>query len=302
MKCSFACVIVLLFGGGGARAGAPWQPTWPSPEAYDLAELAKVRPLTRAEVALVDANWLTQFIYLEAALHASLLRGEGSSYLDLPNGAKDGCLNSILHQMLLASRDGRLEDSELAALWEANGPLAFYGYLIASDGQESAYILDRMQAAGYEPKAIRVDLVSRYFALREREPVDLVDRIDYIIAKTVMRPAVGSARLLELGVDAHDILWSRLQKLGPLSKTADPLALAKRTSLIDQVVSVLGSFNDPRIHRLSEDDLALMTREFRHHLAFLRASPAGTRGPRHHRGVLFTRALCHDRPVIRLAP
>lgn len=265
---------------------SPFRPVWPMVADYELAEQARTRPLTAAEVTRIGGNWLTTFVYLEAALQASLLRGQGSAYLDLPTPPAGGCINTTLQQLLALARDGELSEADLASLWPESTALAYDAYMIATDGGQSRYLLSQAS----RPKSAA--LVSRYYRLRNAEPVELAERVDYWIERTVMLAGVGTARMLEIGDAARDVLWQHVQALRqPLPTDRDIVAVAKRRALVEDALFVLGAVNDLRVHSFPDSELPLLLPSERLYLQTLRNRNPGVRDLRHERLVFFWQAL-----------
>lgn len=273
-----------------AWAGPRFEPQLPSVGTWELAEESRVRPLTAPEVATVSGNWYSTYIYLESALQASMLHGNGHSYLMLTARPTDRCLNAAMFDLISAAEDGAITGLELESLWNANGRLAYLAHQIGTAGGDNAFLRAKASDAGFIPDGIGGTVVGEYYDLLAHEPASISGKVEFVTRRTVMYLDLGSARLIEFGSVGRDALWSALAE--PTPEPSDRRGVLRRESLLVQSIVAFGAVNDPRIHSLPSTNMPFIHGKTREYLDDLATRPPGKRDLRYERPVLFFEGIC----------
>lgn len=258
-----AILMTIMIGSVHAR-----QSVLPLPElaTYELAEQARVRPLTAAEVQAVTANELAAFVYFEAALSRS-----GAAPL-LPASPARGCLAAPLHDLLAARQDGVWSAAELQGLTEAHQERAHFAYLVATGGVPSPVVvaklaeIDRLREATEHP-------IAKYFELLAAEPSLPGNKIDYYRSNLSAAPGLAIARYIELGGSLRDALVARVAATA--APTPNTGARLGYKALLIATVYALAAVSDSRLQAggaLDAADEAMLHSSMRRYLAKARAA------------------------------
>jgi hypothetical protein len=224
------------------------------------AHSAQSRVLTAQEYRRVLAHPTSAALYYEAATIGALSGVQGYP----PAGPAIGCLGGALRAQYSLAIDGALSDADYSAVWKEYGLMAYDAALIVKNGVAPAAIMARISETTATEGSLGSAVVPKYYTVLHREPASLDGKVTVWLQTA--RGGLGdftTARLLELGLPALDVVWGRIASLSeiePLPSSEFQVYAQRRATIFQSVILArildparLSSFPEHLVNELSED-------------------------------------------------